>query len=127
MPKEGILNWLCGLSITNIGTGDDDLVHEYLDAWISPEAGKFLLDDYGYGHSNRLTFEIADPKKVADLGFPSDPIEMLNDGIMFQPYDPFVLENMVNPTFPIYHPNSWKSYHFPTAKELYPLCSHPMA
>ena len=21
-----------------------------------------------------------------------------------------------NPTFPIYHPNSWKSYHFPTAK-----------
>ena len=33
----------------------------------------------------------------------------------------------VEPTFPIYHPNSWKSYHFPTAKELYPLCSHPMA
>ena len=32
-----------------------------------------------------------------------------------------------HPTFPIYHPNSWKSYHFPTAKELYPLCSHPMA
>ena len=23
---------------------------------------------------------------------------------------------MLRPTFPIYHPNSWKSYHFPTAK-----------
>ena len=22
----------------------------------------------------------------------------------------------ISPTFPIYHPNSWKSYHFPTAK-----------
>ena len=25
-------------------------------------------------------------------------------------------EQFSNPTFPIYHPNSWKSYHFPTAK-----------
>ena len=24
--------------------------------------------------------------------------------------------NILYPTFPIYHPNSWKSYHFPTAK-----------
>ena len=23
---------------------------------------------------------------------------------------------LLHPTFPIYHPNSWKSYHFPTAK-----------
>ena len=78
VPKEGILNWLCGLSITNVGTGDEGLVYEYLDAWLSPEAGKFLLEDYGYGHPNKITFEIADPQAVADLGFPSDPIEMLN-------------------------------------------------
>ena len=24
--------------------------------------------------------------------------------------------SLIDPTFPIYHPNSWKSYHFPTAK-----------
>lgn len=96
VPKEGILNWLCGLSIVNTGTGDEDLVYEYIDAWLSPEAGKFLLEEYGYGHANQITFEISDPVKVADLGFPSDPIEMLNDGIMFQPYNPQVLEKMVN-------------------------------
>jgi len=96
VPKEGILNWLCGLSITNVGTGDDGLIHEYLDAWLSPEAGKFLLEEYGYGHPNMITFQISDPQKIADLGFPSDPIEMLNNGIMFQPYDPVVLEKMVN-------------------------------
>ena len=96
VPKEGILNWLCGLSITNVGTGDDDLVHEYLDAWLDPEAGKFLIEDWGYGHSNRVAFEIADPELVAALGFPTNPIAMLNDGILFQPYNPQVLEKMVN-------------------------------
>jgi len=96
VPKEGILNWLCGLSITNVGSGDEDLVYAYLDAWLSPEAGKFLLEDYGYGHPNKITFEISDPQAVADLGFPSDPIEMLDNGTMFQPYDPGVLQKMVN-------------------------------
>ena len=27
-----------------------------------------------------------------------------------------ITQHFTNPTFPIYHPNSWKSYHFPTAK-----------
>ena len=27
-----------------------------------------------------------------------------------------ILPRQPKPTFPIYHPNSWKSYHFPTAK-----------
>ena len=29
---------------------------------------------------------------------------------------PLFRNKYLNPTFPIYHPNSWKSYHFPTAK-----------
>jgi spermidine/putrescine-binding protein len=70
VPKEGILNWLCGLSITNVGDGDDSLVYEFVDAWISPEAGKFLLEEYGYGHSNHITFEIADPQIGCRPGFP---------------------------------------------------------
>jgi len=97
VPKEGILNWLCGLSYVNAGgSGDEDLVYAFIDAWLSPEAGKFLLEEYGYGHANSITFEISDPEKVADLGFPSDPIAMLDDGLMFQPYNPQVLENMIN-------------------------------
>jgi len=96
VPKEGILNWLCGLSIVNSGSGDEELIYEFLDAWLDPEAGRFLIEEYGYGHSNAVSFEISDPEKVASLGFPSNPIEMLDNGIMFQPYDPVVLENMVN-------------------------------
>lgn len=95
VPKEGILTWLCGLSLIVDGEGDEDLVYDYLDAWISPEAGKFLIEVYGYGHPNREAFAISDPEKVAALGFPTDPIDMLSTGLMFRPYDPAVLEKMV--------------------------------
>ncbi len=37
------------------------------------------------------------------------------------------LSNSFHPTFPRCNPNSWKSYHSPGAKGLYPLCSHPAA
>ncbi|MBC6440131.1 MAG: extracellular solute-binding protein [Rhodospirillales bacterium] len=96
VPREGILNWLCGLSIVAGGEADEDLIYAFLDAWLDPEAGRFLIEEYGYGHSNSVAFEISDPDKVASLGFPGNPIEMLDKGIMFQPYDPQVLENMVN-------------------------------
>jgi spermidine/putrescine-binding protein len=96
VPKEGILNWLCGLSIVAGGTGDDDLIYEFLDAWLDPLAGKFLIEEYGYGHSNSVSFQISDPELVSALGFPADPVEMLDNGIAFQPYDPMVLQNMVN-------------------------------
>ncbi len=96
VPKEGILNWLCGLSIVANGSGDEGLVYEFLDAWLDPEAGRHLIEGFGYGHSNRIAFQIANPALVEALGFPSDPVEMLDNGIMFQPYPPQVLENMIN-------------------------------
>jgi spermidine/putrescine-binding protein len=94
VPKEGILAYICGCCITQVGEGDEDLVYEYLDAWLDPQAGKFLIEEYGYGHSNMLSFEAASPEKVAALGFPANPIEMLEQSLMWQPYDPQVLENM---------------------------------
>ncbi|MEX2648822.1 MAG: hypothetical protein WD673_07395 [Alphaproteobacteria bacterium] len=85
VPKEGIFTWLCGLSALNTGEGDPALVHDFIDAWLAPEAGKFLIESYGYGHSNKKAFEIAAPEAIAALGFPADPSQMLADCILFQP------------------------------------------
>ena len=82
-PKEGILTWLCGLSRMTHGKGDEQMVYDFLDAWLAPESGKFMIEEYGYGHSNAKAFEIADPKKVADLGFSTDPTKMLAQGHIF--------------------------------------------
>jgi spermidine/putrescine transport system substrate-binding protein len=52
---------------------------------IAPEAGKWLVETQGYGHSNRKTFEVVDDAILAERGLPKDPSAFLNNGIMFKP------------------------------------------
>ena len=85
-PKEGIFTWLCGMTLLNTGKADEGAAYDFLDAWLSPETGKYMIEAYGYGHSNRKSFEIADPAQVAALGI-SDPVKHLDNGILFQPVE----------------------------------------
>jgi spermidine/putrescine-binding protein len=85
VPKEGIFTWLCGLTLLNTGEGDEALAYDFLDAWLSPETGKYMIEQVGYGHGNRKSFEIATPEALAALGFSTDPTQMLADGILFLP------------------------------------------
>jgi len=86
VPKEGIFTWLCGLTMLNVGKGDPAAAYDFLDAWLSPETGKYLIENDGYGHSNRKAFEIADKEQVAALGI-TDPVKALANGIFFQPVE----------------------------------------
>lgn len=79
-PKEGILTWLCGLTLLNTGSADEAAGYDFIDAWLSPETGKSLIEDKGYGHSNKKAFEIADKTAIESLGF-SQPEEHLKAGI----------------------------------------------
>ena len=86
VPKEGIFSWLCGLTMLNVGKGDPAAAYDFLDAWLSPETGKFLIENAGYGHSNRKAFEMANPEEVAALGI-TDPVKALANGTFFQPVE----------------------------------------
>src|SRR3546814_18900609 len=68
-PKEGILTWVCGLTLSSSPIGDEQQAYDFIDAMISPEAGEFLIASQGYGHSNRKSYERVDPDVLADLGF----------------------------------------------------------
>jgi spermidine/putrescine-binding protein len=72
VPKEGIFTWLCGLTILNAGKAEESAAYDFVDAWLSPESGKYMIENYGYGHSNKKSFELADPLQVAALGI-TDP------------------------------------------------------
>jgi spermidine/putrescine transport system substrate-binding protein len=37
----------------------------------SPESGKYMIEQYAYGHCNQNAFKLADQKIIADLGFGS--------------------------------------------------------
>ena len=88
-PKEGIWTWLCGLCRINSGTADENLVYDFINAWQAPEAGRFLIDSYGYGHSNMKAFDLVPPERLAELGL-SSPSALFAKSIFFKPLDPHV-------------------------------------
>ncbi len=82
-PKEGAMTWVCGFCIMKDHDPDKiEKIYDYLDAYMSVEAGVFDITEYGYGHGNAKAFEQVDPETLADLGFvSSNPDDMLSSGI----------------------------------------------
>mgnify|MGYP001408305838 CR=1 FL=1 len=79
-PKEGILTWTCGVVHMANAKASDEEVYDFLNAISAPETGKFLIEEYGYGHANSKAFELADPTIVENLGFTS-PTELFATGV----------------------------------------------
>jgi spermidine/putrescine transport system substrate-binding protein len=79
-PKEGILSYCCGLVLMK-DAPNPDLAHEFIDAMLSPEAGKWLVEVQGYGHSNRKTFDLVEDDLLAERGLPKDPTGLLSTGV----------------------------------------------
>ena len=52
-PKEKPISWV-GMFMLLEGTSRYNLAHAYVDAWSSRKSGKWLEDNYGYGHANTL-------------------------------------------------------------------------
>ena len=65
----GVSNWVCGYVHLNSGDGDDDAVYDYLNALTDPQSGKYIIESWGYAHSNADSFSWADPEIVSEFGF----------------------------------------------------------
>ena len=85
-PKEGYFTWFCGLTLLNSGKADPALAYDFIDAWLSPETGKYLIEGSGYGHANMKSFEVANPDDVAAMGI-TDPVEHMKSGDPVQDSD----------------------------------------
>jgi spermidine/putrescine transport system substrate-binding protein len=79
-PKEGMLTWVCGAVLTT-NAPQPDKAHDLIDALISKEAGLWLINDIGYGHSNSKAFKEAGAEKLARIGLPPEPTEHLKQGV----------------------------------------------
>ncbi len=80
IPKEGILNWTCGVVHLADARASDDLVYDFLNAYTAPETGKYLIEAYNYGHSNRKAFEQVSPELIENLGMTS-PGDLFKTGV----------------------------------------------
>jgi len=93
-PKEGILTWVCGLALIEGGSGDEEAAYFFIDAMLDPQSGKQLIEQFGYGHSNRKSFELADKNRLTELGL-SDPDALFAQGVFLEEVPPPTKEKYV--------------------------------
>ncbi len=75
--KEGIITWSDGLVIMDGGSGSDDLAYEFINAYMSPEVGAFLINSYGYGSGNSKAFSMVSEDRLMELGI-GDPSAVIS-------------------------------------------------
>mgnify|MGYP001324927243 CR=1 FL=1 len=96
-PKEGALTWVCG-AMMHKDTPNPDLAHDIINSLISPESGKFLINEYGYGHSNKMAFADVSDDRLAELGLSRNPNDILGAG-KFQVPQTQEFESQMNQEF----------------------------
>ncbi len=82
-PKEGIYTWVCGQVLISTGNRDEDKAYDYLNAALDPAVGAWIMENYGYGYSNKRSFDLVDEQTKADLGF-IDPEAFMTDARYFR-------------------------------------------
>jgi spermidine/putrescine transport system substrate-binding protein len=82
-PKEGILTWVCGMALIEGASGDEQAAYDFIDSMLDPESGRNLIDNFGYGHSNRKSFDLVKPERLAELGL-KDPATLFAQGVFFE-------------------------------------------
>ena len=78
-PKEGALTWVCGAMIHRDAPSLDK-AHDIINSLQSPEVGKYIIEEYGYGHCNTKSFDTVQPKRLAELGLTRNPADLLGAG-----------------------------------------------
>lgn len=71
-PKEGMLTWACGFVMMK-DSPNVDLAYDFINSRLETEAGKKLIEDYGYGSATSSAFAAVPAEELQKLELPSDP------------------------------------------------------
>jgi spermidine/putrescine transport system substrate-binding protein len=94
-PKEGMWSWITGFVRTKEAPGQEQNAYDYVDAWLSPETGRFMIEQYGYGHTNRKSFDLVSPETLVEKGLGS-PAEVLGAAHATREFPPDLRTRLVN-------------------------------
>ena len=86
-PKEGVSSWVAGFSRLKNAPGKEQNAYDFVDAWLAPESGKWMIENYGYGHPNKKAFDLVEPSVIADKGL-DRPDKLLTHSLMNQEMTP---------------------------------------
>ena len=88
--KEGSSTWVCGYTMMKDAPGSEEKAYDFLDAWLEDESAAYMLNEWGYGHTNKDV--MATVGKENGWG----PLESYTEGSLFQkPSAPELRERMI--------------------------------
>jgi spermidine/putrescine-binding protein len=93
MPKEGVPTWIDGYMMIKGGQAPEQQKYDFMDAILTPESGAGIIEELGYGVSNKKSFDIADPENIAALG---DVDYVMEHGIWSRAVPPETKKKMVD-------------------------------
>lgn len=66
--KEGSSAWFCGYVNLVDGPGSEDKAHDFMEAWLNPVVTDYIVNEWGYGHSNATNMANIDAETLAEVG-----------------------------------------------------------
>jgi spermidine/putrescine-binding protein len=84
-PKEGMRTWVCGLVLPK-GSGNEDLVYDFINSFTSKETGVVMLEEFGTGPVNKKAFDLVSKETLDSLGL-DDPSSMMKRTVFLRAVD----------------------------------------
>ncbi|MCP4317446.1 MAG: extracellular solute-binding protein [Hyphomicrobiales bacterium] len=84
---KGIATWVCGYVHLKSSKQSDDQVYDMLNALTSKASGKYIIESWGYAHSNSEAFDAVDPELIKSYGFDKAD-EFFEGSLFFNAVDP---------------------------------------
>lgn len=81
---KGVATWVCGYVHLTSATAPDDQVYDMLNALTDASAGKYIIESWGYAHSNARAYDDVDPATISQYGF-DDPDKFFSGSLVFDP------------------------------------------
>lgn len=75
-PKEGLISYVCGLARGNRPGTDEELVYDFINANMTAESGKFMIEAFALGSANVNSYDLVDPEVLVRNGL-NNPADAL--------------------------------------------------
>ncbi len=91
---KGIATWVCGYMHLKDSAVPDEQIYDFFNAVTEPASGKYIIESWGYPHSNAESFAIADQELIKAYGF-DNPAKFFDGTLLFNAPVPEVEAKML--------------------------------
>jgi spermidine/putrescine transport system substrate-binding protein len=79
---EGSSSWVCGYVHMADAPGSADKFYDFINAWLEPETANYIVNNWGYGHSNAVAMAEMSADDLAAVGLETS--DKLREGTLWQ-------------------------------------------